>query len=441
MLKQSLRDILARHPALAGETWLECLTLRQEEDILRVGFPHKYFALWFGQHKQALFEEVCKRCFTAGNNPAIVYEHAAPHAPAARHEFQEYRPLNETAASITNGMAQEEEDVFTAFLCNNKNAFPLTAARQIAAGRAGRSYNPFLLCGRSGTGKSQLLRAMAAMLSRIWGKTRVMHADAARFCTENPAWARKPELLWERYQVILLDDIQDITNETAWQNKLIVCMDACPRAVTTSDVGAAPQMVFACSGRPQTLKALDERLRSRLESGLVVELMEPDLDVRLRYLQISCKERGLRLTRDQLLFLAQRCTQFRLLQGLLLKVEAFATVKGCTLTRTDLENIVRTGLVDKTPDCREIINEVAFALNLDPKETLTGKRRPDLVLARQVAMYVCRRKLGLSYPELGRAFGGKDHSTVIHAIKKINKLLVSDKSVRQLVTKVEAKLP
>ena len=169
--------------------------------------------------------------------------------------------------------------------------------------------------------------------------------------------------------------------------------------------------------------------------------MEPDLDVRLRYLQISGKERGLRLTRDQLLFLAQRCTQFRLLQGLLLKVEAFATVKGCTLTRTDLENIVRTGLVDKTPDCREIINEVAFALNLDPKETLTGKRRPDLVLARQVAMYVCRRKLGLSYPELGRAFGGKDHSTVIHAIKKINKLLVSDKSVRQLVTKVEAKLP
>ena len=76
MLKQSLRDILARHPALAGETWLECLTLRQEEDILRVGFPHKYFALWFGQHKQALFEEVCKRCFTAGNNPAIVYEAA-----------------------------------------------------------------------------------------------------------------------------------------------------------------------------------------------------------------------------------------------------------------------------------------------------------------------------------------------------------------------------
>lgn len=63
---------------------------------------------------------------------------------------------------------------------------------------------------------------MAAMLSRIWGKTRVMHADAARFCTENPAWARKPELLWERYQVLLLDDIQDITNETAWQNKLIV---------------------------------------------------------------------------------------------------------------------------------------------------------------------------------------------------------------------------
>lgn len=437
MLKQPLRDILAQHPALAGETWLESLSLRREKNILLVGFPHRYFALWFGQHKKKLFEEVCNRCFAAESRPLILYEQdAAPAGPPAE---REPLPANEDAAPRPPATEQEEDNLFAAFLCNNKNLFPLTAAREIAAGRAGRNYNPFLLCGRSGTGKSQLLRSMAATLAAVRGKGNVIHAGAARFCAENQALARQPELLWERYQVLILDDIQDLAGETAWQSKLIACMDACPRPHAAD--APAPQMVFACSGKPQALKVLDERLRSRLESGLVVELMEPDLDVRLRYLQLCCKERGLHLTRDQLLFLAQRCTQFRLLQGLLLKVEAFATVKGRALTRTDLENIVRTGLVDKTPDCREILNEVALALNLDPEETLAGRRRPDLVLARQVAMYVCRRKLGLSYPELGRAFGGKDHSTVIHAIKKINKLLVSNKSVQQLVTKVEAKLP
>ena len=198
-------------------------------------------------------------------------------------------------------------------------------------------------------------------------------------------------------------------------------------------------MVFACTGQPQALKALDERLRSRLESGLVVELMEPDLDVRMRYLQAMSKERHMNLTREQMLFIAQRCSQFRLLQGLLLKVAAFCSVTGCELSQADLENIVRTGVADKTPGCLEILGVVARAMNLRPEDVLGGKRRPDLVLARQVSMYICRRKLGLSYPELGRAFGGKDHSTVIYAIKKIKKILVSDKALQQLVTELELK--
>ena len=169
--------------------------------------------------------------------------------------------------------------------------------------------------------------------------------------------------------------------------------------------------------------------------------MEPDLDVRLRYLQLMCKERRLSLTREQLLFLAQRCSQFRLLQGLMLKVGAYCAVKGRNLTQLDLENIVRTGVAEKMPGCREILSDVAKSLNLKTEDVLGGKRRPDLVLARQIAMYVCRKKLGLSYPELGRAFGGRDHSTVIHSIKKINKLLVSDKRVQALVTELELKTP
>ena len=462
MLKNELRDILAEHQAIAGETsWLNSLTLRQEENTLRVVFPHMYFAAWFSRHKRAAFEEALNHHFeelSASPAPQIVYERAAPLAQVVE------TPMPGSADSGSDSAASEAagEDPFAGFIFNNKNTFPLATAREIAENTESTAYNPFLVCGRSGTGKSHLLQAIAATLARTTDAARMVCANAARFCTEDTVWAKRPELFWQRYDVLILDDIQDMSGHSGWQGNLVACMDACPGRQETGVSPAqqqggafscctparkegrgraAARMIFACSGHPQTLRTLDERLRSRLESGLVVELMEPDLDVRLRYLQLMCKERRLPLTREQLLFLAQRCSQFRLLQGLMLKVGAYCAVKGHNLTQIDLENIVRTGVAEKMPGCREILSDVAKSLNLKTEDVLGGKRRPDLVLARQIAMYVCRKKLGLSYPELGRAFGGRDHSTVIHSIKKINKLLVSDKRVQALVTELELKTP
>ena len=453
MLKNELRDILALQKADDRGDWLESLTLRNDGLTLHVGFPHFYFAAWFSQHKRDLFEQTLSCRFADEQLPHIVYEQPT-HGPALGH-FQAW-PLqhveqeatgHEASGRAGSGMEvrsavsaapKNENDAFTAFIANAKNAFPLAAAKEIAEQRADVAYNPFLLCGRSGTGKSHILRSMAATLRQSHTGNRVILASAARFCADNPAWVRHPELFWQQYDVLLLDDIQDLAGQSAWQQKLVSCMDACPHTASPA-TGGHRQMVFACTGQPQALKTLDERLRSRLESGLVVELMEPDLDVRMRYLQAMCKERNMNLSRDQLLFIAQRCSQFRLLQGLLLKVAAFCSVTGCELSQADLENIVRTGVADKTPGCLEILGEVARAMNLRAEDVLGGKRRPDLVLARQVSMYICRRKLGLSYPELGRAFGGKDHSTVIHAIKKIKKILVSDKALQQLVAELELK--
>ncbi|MDD4702417.1 MAG: DnaA/Hda family protein [Desulfovibrio sp.] len=460
MLKNELRDILAKNPAIAGETsWLDSLTLHQEENTLKVFFPHMYFSAWFSRHKRAAFEEAIDRRFKdiqAGPAPRIIYERASANIV----DVTAVTPASGIPLPVKAESEAPQDDPFAGFIFNNKNTFPLATAKEISGNTKATAYNPFLVCGRSGTGKSHLLQSMATMLARSTDAARMICTNPARFCSDDTAWAKRPEFFWQRYDVLVLDDIQDMSGHSGWQSKLVACMDACPgrqenapalepqggvtgaAAFHSTRTGrATPRMIFACSGHPQTLRTLDERLRSRLESGLVVELMEPDLDVRLRYLQLMCKERHLSLTREQLLFLAQRCSQFRLLQGLMLKVGAYCAVKGLNLTQTDLENIVRTGVAEKMPGCREILTEVAKGLNLKPDDVLGGKRRPDLVLARQIAMYVCRQKLGLSYPELGRAFGGRDHSTVIHAIKKINKLLVSDKRVQKLVTELERKTP
>ena len=126
---------------------------------------------------------------------------------------------------------------------------------------------------------------------------------------------------------------------------------------------------------------------------------------------------------------------------MLLKVEAFAEMRQGSLSRGDIENIARTGGTEPFVGHREIIEEVSRLYALRPEEVLGNGRRPQLVLARQIAMYVCRRRLGLSYPELGRMFGGRDHSTVVHAIKKIRKVMESNKDVQTVVATLEKNAP
>lgn len=415
-----------------AEPWFECLHLHVQNNTLRVLFPHAFFSAWFDQHKRAIFEDAVRTYYSGHEAPHIVYVKNCWHSKNSGQEeaLPEHTPhvpaitLRATETFLTN------EFSLTNFICNAKNAFPLAIAEKIAEAEAGSVHSLFLLCGDSGTGKTHLLKAISSVFARRYGRENVIYSSAAQFFAKNITPLERRKQLRPQCRALFLDDLQNISGDTAAQLRCITCLDTLP---------PDRQLAFAYGGSARSLKLFDERLRSRLESGLVVEVTEPDLDVRLRYLQAASKERGLVLSRQQLLFLAQRCMRFPLLYGMLRKVEAFATLHKRVLTPADMENIVRSGGVDKNPGCREILAAVARDMNLRPEDILGHKRRPDLVLARQTAMYICRKNLGLSYPELGRAFGGRDHSTVIHAVKKIQKLLVSNKDMHRLVTELEQK--
>lgn len=523
-LKRRLRPLLARMTEPGTDTcaWLDGLTLHQDGERLRVLFPHSYFAAWFAAHKRAVFESALRRHF-GDMMPEVSYEVSyavAGVAPAghAAHSPADARPEDAGAPAVSydsdampgplwpSEARNQAESGFAAFIVNARNAFPLAAARIVAgladardehsradavqaeraatdAGSAQRTLpgpgqtgaqgldtcRVFVLCGKSGTGKTHLLRAISAALAAHSGADRVVSGSAARFCAEAGLWRDHAsaesahfwaDRFWAGCEALVLDDLQELADDSRRQALLAACMDACPgqeaapwhtasghnaaqesAAAASSRATAVRRMIFAHAGPAAELRHLDERLRSRLESGLVLELLEPDLDVRLRYLQREARARGLELARDQLLYLAQRCTQFSLLQGLLHKVAAFAALNGRPPRQADLENIVSTGGSVRPSGCRDILGSVARGFNLRPEDLLGARRRPDHVLARQVAMYLCRRKLGLSYPELGRAFGGRDHSTVIHAVKKIRRLLETDKGMHTLVTELENAVP
>lgn len=460
-LKRELRPLLAPasgadaagpHAAAAREAWLDALALRLENGRLVVGFPHSYFARWFGMHKRTSFEAALFRC--CPDAPGIIYEDA-PLGRALPPMTEVFRTARDAAPAQAHDPDPHDEtsdggeDAFARFIVNARNAFPLATAKKIAGEGSPDGEAVLVFCGKSGTGKTQLLRAMAVTLERRLAPGRVLLRGAARFCADMAAGgAPWTEQFWRNCDALLLDDVQDIAGDAARQRDLAACMDVCLGLLQEErrrKSGPIPRhgrlMIFSHAGPATELAHLEERLRTRLESGLVLELLEPDLDVRLRYLQRAVRERELALSRDQLLYLAQRCVQFSLLQGLLRKVEAFTALNGRQPMQADLENIVRTGGSVRPVGCREILGSVARGFNLRTEDILGARRRPDLVLARQVAMYLCRRKLGLSYPELGRAFGGRDHSTVIHAVKKIRKLLDTDKVVHNLVTELENAVP
>ena len=337
---------------------------------------------------------------------------------------------------LTDTSDSNEKNPFDTFLCNEKNAFPLATITEIANSNPGEAYNPFTVCGPVGVGKSHLLQTLSTVFKQKSLTGQIIYSNAARFCTENTHWAMRPEIFWRQCSALLLDDLQEITEQKKYQHILTVLLESCPNYTE----GQGRQIAIACSGRADILKLLEERLCPRLECGIVMELTEPDMEVRLRYTRALCKQKKINLSRDQCLFLAQRCAGFRLLQGFLLKIKAFISIHKKNPTVADMENIIHTGGIYKPINCQKILNKVAHAFNLRADDILSEKRRPDIVTARQTAMYLCRQKLHLSYEEIGQAFEGRDHSTVIYAVNKIKRIIPANKDVNKIVTEMEQSL-
>lgn len=422
--------------------WLHGLGVLEADGTVEIVFPHALYERFFSPYRQ-VFETALRQCLPPGTSvryrtDVISRPRRDPGTSSLPEEAGEGTPLtltpelpeNVSPAAGALPSLPDPHKTLDDFLCNAKNAFPLEAMRRIARHAPGAVFQPLLLYGASGTGKSHLLSAVGAGYARQG--LRVLALPAARFCRQADGWARLPERFWQTADVLMLDDLQEIIGQEHCQGLLVSLLDHCP---------PQRQAIFALTGTAQTFKRLQSRLVGRLESGLVTELLEPDLEIRLRYLQEICRQRHLPLSREEQLFLARRCRQFRLLQGMLLKAAAFAEMRQGSLSREDIENIARTGGTEPAIGHREIVEEICRLYALRPEEVLGNGRRPQLVLARQIAMYVCRRRLGLSYPELGRMFGGRDHSTVVHAVKKIRQMLESNKDVQNVVAALEKSAP
>ena len=318
---------------------------------------------------------------------------------------------------------------FEQFVTGTSNRFSHAAALAVAETPAG-AYNPLFIHGDSGLGKTHLLRAICHYVNHHYPSYKVRYVTSETFLNEFVQAIRnstQPEFkqIYRSNDLLLVDDIQFMEGKDGLQEEFFH---------TFNDLlqnGA--QIVLSSDRGPDAMPTLEDRLRSRFKSGLITDIQPPDLVTRLAILEKKAEFSAIEIPGDVLSFIAENVTgSIRELEGALVKITAYASITGQRCSY-DLATRVLADLIDNTVKAPVTVKSIlkatceVFDFTLD--QITGGSRRRPLVDARQIAMYVTRNMTDLSYPEIGRAFGNRDHTTVIHAVRKIEHHMTERKEI------------
>lgn len=329
---------------------------------------------------------------------------------------------------------------FETFVKGASNQFALAAALRVAETPA-RSYNPLFIYGAAGLGKTHLLYAIGHYVHSNYQHHKVRYVSTETFMNEFVESIRQntTNLLRQRYRdvdVLLIDDIQFIANKEGLQEEFFHTFNALH--------GANKQIVISSDRTPDNIPTLEERLRSRFKWGLITDIQPPDVETRLAILRNKADREEVDVPAAALEFIAENIsTNIRELEGALVRVMAFASLSRQPITIDLVQSQLADLLTLSQPKIRtdeELLQEISDILRFDVEALKGRSRQRPLVTARQIAMYVFRDLTDLSYPAIARLFGGRDHTTVIHANDKIQRLMKERKEIYDQVTALILKL-
>jgi chromosomal replication initiator protein len=326
--------------------------------------------------------------------------------------------------------------IFETFVIGSSNRFAHAAAVAVAEA-PGKAYNPLLIYGDSGLGKTHLLHAIGHYVRNLFAGARVRYVSSEEFTNEfiNAIRDDRQDRFKRRYRdvdVLLIDDIQFLEGKIQTQEEFFHTFNTLHNA--------NKQIVITSDRAPKRLEALEDRLRNRFEWGLITDVQPPDLETRIAILRKKAATERMTAPPDVLEFIASKIqTNIRELEGALIRVTAFASLNrqpvDLTLAEIVLKDLIPEGGEPEITAALIIAQTAAyFGLSIDD---LCGPSRSRvLVTGRQISMYLCRELTELSLPKIGQQFGGRDHTTVMHADKKIRQLLAERRSVYNQVTEL-----
>jgi len=326
--------------------------------------------------------------------------------------------------------------IFETFVIGASNRFAHAAAVAVAEAPA-KAYNPLFIYGESGLGKTHLLHAIGAYAKELYGGVRVRYVSSEEFTNDfiNSIRDDKASVFKHRYRdldVLLVDDIQFLENKEATQEEFFHTFNTL--------YNANKQIVISSDRPPKQLTTLEDRLRSRFEWGLITDIQPPELETRIAILRKKAAQDKLNAPDDVLEYIASKISSnIRELEGALIRVTAFASLNRQPVD-LGLAEIVLKDLIPSEggPEITSttIMAQTASYFSLTIDDLCGSSRSRVLVNARQIAMYLCREMTELSLPKIGQSFGGRDHTTVMHADRKIRQLMAERRSIYNQVTEL-----
>jgi chromosomal replication initiator protein len=343
---------------------------------------------------------------------------------------------NSTSLLSTEASQLNPRYIFETFVIGASNRFAHAAAVAVAEAPA-KAYNPLFIYGESGLGKTHLLHAIGAYAKELYGSTRVRYVSSEEFTNDfiNSIRDDKASVFQKRYRdldILLVDDIQFLENKERTQEEFFHTFNTL--------YNANKQIVISSDRPPKQLTTLEDRLRSRFEWGLITDIQPPELETRIAILRKKAAQDKLNAPDDVLEYIASKIsTNIRELEGALIRVTAFASLNR-QLVDLSLAEIVLKDLIQEEggPEITgpTIMAQTASYFSLSVEDLCGTSRSRVLVNARQIAMYLCRELTELSLPKIGQAFGGRDHTTVMHADRKIRQLMAERRSIYNQVTEL-----
>ena len=432
MWNDALVYIQEKVPKQVFETWFTPVVLdRIEETTAYLAVPNKFFGEWLGEHYRDLLAEAVSVAQGGGHlDVSFVVNHKQ--APSSSPAQQESGPADTAgrgfvASRSKRGVQLNPKYTFKSFVVGAGNQFAHAACMAVAEQPA-KAYNPLFLYGGVGLGKTHLLNAIGNYLAER-SDLRIAYLTTEQFTNEVINSIRYDKMidLRKRYRnvdMLMIDDIQFLAGKERTQEEFFHTFNTLYEA--------HKQIVLSSDRFPKDMPDIEERLRSRFEWGLIADLQPPDVETRIAILRKKSEDERIALPEDVIHFLATTMkNNIRELEGSLVRVGAYSSLTGQTITLDMAKNVLRDLIGDKKKivSIEDIQEAVGSKYHLKIADLKSRRRSKTLVHPRQIAMYLCRELTDASFPEIGRQFGGKDHTTIIQACRQVTKAKEADNTL------------
>jgi chromosomal replication initiator protein len=405
--------------------------------VFQLGVPHSFARDWIKNHFGEVLEQALRDL--GAPSPKIGFQ-VVSFAPSEQADlFSQPPPEAATPAGHPDRPRFNPKYVFGNFVVGPNNNLAHAAALAVAEA-PGRAYNPLFLYGESGLGKTHLMQAVGHAVADRSPGLQIAYVTTEQFTNELINAIRGDQMMAfrERYRsidVLLVDDIQFLAGKERTQEEFFHTFNALYES--------AKQIIVSSDRPPKDIPTLENRLRSRFEWGLITDIQAPELETRIAILKMNADYRGVKVPPEVIEYIARNVTSnIRELEGALVRAILYASMNQEPLDRATAAKALSDVFApsDASLTMPDILRVTAQHFGIDPEDLRSKGRRQELVIARQVAMYLIRELTTHSFPEIGQFFGGRDHSTVMYAVQKIGDQVGRDDELARRVRQVRETL-